>query len=280
MSIVINVKNNKTSHFWHFMMGEFLPIVFIIARLQPKVVILYNKNRKWGNLFDNFYKELGVEIVFSNKIGGKIRKINYNKWDYKWNEIGKFKCKFAVNYLKYLAIKKYGFEREQSNDVLVQYRINKEELDIFYKKTYGNSGFASYGANRRKFFGMDKLNEFLPNIKYVNTDGLPILEQISKYINHNKIILEHGAGMFFTLFMNKNSRILEFIPPKKIVIKNGAVQGLRRISNLLKFHLRRIIVANKTSVLKKKGQIINFNNNFLRNTKVNDVNVNNHIVEI
>ena len=30
-------------------------------------------DEEWGN----FYKELGVEIVFSNKIGGKIRKINY-----------------------------------------------------------------------------------------------------------------------------------------------------------------------------------------------------------
>ena len=76
--IIIDVKNNVRGHFWHFIMGEFLPIVFIIARLKPKVTILYNSHRKWDSIFDKFYKELNTKIIYTNT-PNKLPKIKYKK---------------------------------------------------------------------------------------------------------------------------------------------------------------------------------------------------------
>jgi len=250
---MINVKDNVRGHFWHFMMGEFLPIIFIIARLKPKVTILYNRYRKWNTIFDKFYTELNTKIIYTNT-PNNLPKINYKKWDYRWNKIEQFKCKFAINYLKKLAKKKYGIK---NNERICLYRENNKKI-----KEFKNENF---GAGRRKFMDLDKLENYFGNLNYVNCDGQPILKQISNFTKCNRMILEHGAGMVFCLFLDKDCKIIEIITPEKnskIGINNGAVQGLRRISKLNGFALRRIVIPNKTSILQKEDKLKSLQKNF------------------
>lgn len=250
---MINVKANVRGHFWHFMMGEFLPIVFIIARLKPKVTILYNRHRKWNTTFDKFYKELNTKIIYTN-IPSNLPKINYKKWDYRWDKVEQFKCKYAIHYLKKLAKKKYYLK---NNKKICLYRASNKKINEFTNE--------NFGAGRRKFMDLDKLKNYFGNLNYINCDGQPILKQITNFTKCNRMILEHGAGMVFCLFLNKHSKIIEIITPEKNGRKgknDGAVQGLKRISKLNNFNLRRIIIPNKTSILQKEDRLKSLQKNF------------------
>ena len=46
-------------HFWHFMMGEFLPTVSVIATASCQELHLYNPSRKWNSSpLDHLYTDL------------------------------------------------------------------------------------------------------------------------------------------------------------------------------------------------------------------------------
>ena len=258
--IQIIIKKKICSHFWHFMMGEFLPVLYLIFSLKPDKVILYNSHRKWNEPFDIFYKEIHQNIIFSNKIIRNVKKIKYNSWDYEMNKKEKNKCLFVIEYLKNLSFDKYG--SQDRNKTLCLYRDVNEKLDTYFLKQYGKNIYGYTGAKRRSYKNIKEIHKFIGNILYMNTDELPILEQISYFIFHNKIILEHGAGMVFCLFMKDNTKIIEIIPHLKHNKKNGAAQGLKRICNLKKFKLRRIILENKDDILKKKDDLILLNKHF------------------
>jgi hypothetical protein len=258
--IQIIIKKEICNHFWHYMMGEFLPVLYLIFSLEPDKVILYNPNRKWNGPFDNFYKEIHQNIIFSNKLTKNIKKCTYNSWDYKINKNEKNKCLFVIEYLKNLSFDKFGIQHK--NKILCLYRDVNEKLDNYFLKQYGNNKYGYTGGKRRSYKNIKEIDKFIDNILYINTDNLPILEQISHFILHNKIILEHGAGMFFCLFMQDNTKIIEIIPPSKYNKKNGAVQGLKRIIHLKKFQLRRIILENKEDILQKKDDLILLNKHF------------------
>lgn len=258
--IQIIIKKKICNHFWHFMMGEFLPVLYLIFSLEPNKVIFYNSHRKWNGPFDSFYKEIHQNIIFSNKLIKNVQKFTYNSWDYKIDKDEKKKCLFTIEYLKNLSFDKYGIRNK--NKILCLYRDYNKKLDNYFLKLYGNNKYGFTGATRRSYKNIREIDKFIDNILYINTDSLPILEQISHYIFHNKIILEHGAGMVFCLFMQNNTKIIEIIPPSKYKKKNGAVQGLKRISNLKNFQLRRIILENKKDILQKKDEIILLNKHF------------------
>ena len=258
--IQIIIKKNICTHFWHFMMGEFFPVLYLIFSLEPDKVILYNSKRKWNGPFDIFYKEINENIIFSNKLIQNEKKFKYNSWDYQMNETEKKKCLFVIEYLKNLSFDKYGIQ--EKNKTLCLYRDNNNKLDNFFLKQYGDNKYGLTGSKRRSYKNIKQLDKFINNVLYVNTDCLPILKQISYFIFHNKIILEHGAGMVFCLFMQNNTKIIEIIPLFKHNKKNGAAQGLKRICNLKNFKLRRIILENKDDILKKKDDLILLNKHF------------------
>jgi len=282
-TITIKVKNHKPAHFWHFMMGEFLPIVSNIARTKPDKVTLFNPKRRWNAVFDKFYKELETKktkIILKNNLGGlnkkkpnrqrRIRQLlrrrrnikqnkltmGYRKWDWQWNSIEKKKCKIAIKHLKKLSEKKYGSHKD--GKTLCLYR---DKIKGNLRKMFNNRNF---GAGRRSFRDMDKINKIFQNVKYVNTDNMPILKQISFFTNHNKLILEHGAGMVLSLFMNNKSKVIELIQPWKAKKRNGAAQGLRRISNLKGYKLKRVIINNHRSILGKKKQLDVLSKKFMK----------------
>ena len=110
--IQIIIKNNICTHFWHFMMGEFFPVLYLIFSLEPDKVILYNSKRKWNGPFDIFYKEINENIIFSNKLIQNEKKFKYNSWDYQMNETEKKKCLFVIEYLKNLSFDKYVYKKK------------------------------------------------------------------------------------------------------------------------------------------------------------------------
>lgn len=259
MEIFIYLRHSLPEHFWHFMMGEFMPVVSIITETKATKVYLYNKYRKWNSPFDRFYLELGVEIVYTNTLEEDIKKYRYTAWDYKWASRGIKKCERAINYLKTLiAKKKYPAPIPRPNydkEVLVVYRKNDKELEKYFRRNFG--GIKSrYGTKRRRYKDMEKLDEIIPNVNYVSTDQLPILEQINCFLNYKNILLEHGAAMFFVLFMRDNSNVIELINPFKAKAKSKADQSLKRICEHKKNRLERIIIENKKSVLSHKEEIM------------------------
>lgn len=296
-SLIIRVKKHKPAHFWHFMMGEFLPIVANIAKNKPDKVILFHPRRRWNTVFDKFYKELGTnktKIILKNnhhkakkkqsrrrrillrkmrrrkrmlqrkrtkKTKSKQRKttekrMSHKKWDWRWNGNDKKMCKLAIHHLKNLSDKKYGSYKD--NKTLCLFR-DKIKGDL--RKMFNNRNF---GADRRSFRDMDKISKIFKNVKYINTDNMPILKQISYFTNHNKLILEHGAGMVLSLFMNNGSKVIELIQPWKARKRNGAAQGLRRISNLKGYKLKRVIINNHRSILKKRKQLNTLSKKFMK----------------
>jgi len=253
----INIKVPYCGHFWHFIMGEFLPVVYIMLRCKRNKYYLYNKNRKWGQCFDKFYKELGFNIEFTNNLPRHYLMANYIAWDYKWSFNEKQKCKIVVNFLKKKAIKLYGNKNNSlTNKILIQYRKTDKNLEQYFLNN--NIADKLYGSSKRTFKDMDKIHTFIENSKYLYHDNLPLLQQIMFYLNENNLILEHGAGMVFILFMNHNSKILEIITPNKKREKNGAAQGANRLCYFKKAILSRVIIENNTSVLDHKDQIIKY----------------------
>jgi hypothetical protein len=253
MSIVIKVKNYKSTHFWHQIMGEFMPVVSIIAKEKPQKVYLVNSRRSWKAPFDKFYLELGVEIIFRNKINSleKLPTFTYKSWEYGWDQNSYKKCMLAVEYLKSL-IQPNILKEDR---ILVQYRDSNKELEEYFHRNF--SGIKkTYGTNRRFFKDMKKINTIIPETEYIFADNEPLLSQIRPYLNKDKLIIEHGAGMFFVFFMKENSKIIEILTPEKFKTKQNADQSLRRICKNRNNILERVVVPNKGSIMLKKDEII------------------------
>lgn len=262
MEITILVKDDVCQHFWHFVMGEFLPIIYILQDIKPSKVYLFNSKRDWNSPFDKFYHELNFNIVMTNCKPKESQFYKYNKWDFTWNDTDCEKCLKSVEYLKKLVIES-DYPICNQDKVLVHYRICNEELKQYYKQTYkkiknekGVIFSKQYGSEKRKIKNMECISNYLANTKFVNSDNKPMLHQISDYINQDKLILEHGAGMFFVLFMNNNSNIIEIKTSSSNKTKNGAVDGLKRICSLKKNNLQQLIVKDNSSISSYKTALL------------------------
>ena len=103
-------------------------------------------------------------------------------------------------------------------DIIIQIRKDTKSLTNYFKKA--NICTNNYGAKKRAVRDLDKLQDIFTkyNVKsYLSTtDGLHLFLQIYPYINKKNIILGHGAGMVFTLFMENNSKVIEILPHEKI----------------------------------------------------------------
>jgi len=277
--IYINTPYDKCSHFWHFMMSEFMPIISIISKIKPNYVIIYNKTREWGKAFDRFFKDIehdSLKIELINNLedilyidcikhNNELNKFDISnmRWDWSWTEEEEKEC---MNAIKWLTIETLHYMKNKvlktsNNEIIIQLRKDNLELTQYFKDA--NIGSVEYGHKKRSVKDLDKLINIIPEhykTTYVSMDGEHIYEQIYEYINKKKIILGHGAGMFFTLFMNNKSSILEIIPLYKIKKMNGAAQGLVRISKLKKCNLKRIILDNHKSILSVKNINLIINN--------------------
>ena len=62
--LCIRLRLPKTAHFWHFMMGEFLPVIHAAASRNARVLVVYHPNRVWGECpLDRFYEDVSSETM-------------------------------------------------------------------------------------------------------------------------------------------------------------------------------------------------------------------------
>lgn len=272
-TILINVHNEYCKHFWHFMMGELMPIVSIICKTKAFKIYLYNPKRKWGKAFDKFYMDMcdnkTIKINFINdktmfKKDIKEFNIKNDKWDWEWttkdkkrfNQAIKWLTKETLKYMKSINTK-YLSPTLRRHDCLIQIRKDILPLTKYFRDEYPNikntvMDVKTYGAARRSIKDFHKIKKELKkyNIlsKIVTHDGKHLYKQIFYYINKKQLWLVHGAGMFFSIFMKDKSNIVEIIPSAKMNEFNGAAQGLTRIGILKKFHIERIVIENNKSI--------------------------------
>jgi len=272
--IYIYTPYDKCQHFWHFMMGEFMPIISIIVKAQFKTkslkIIVYNETRKWNQAFDIFYKniensDIQIELQNLNKnahVNDHINKhydISNMSWDWGWTKQDELDCILAVKWLVINTIKYIHITHgTHNNDIIIQDRRNNIELTNYFNET--DIGTKEYGNIKRSVKDLDKLQGILSTntrtVYLLYSDGRHIYEQIYPYINKSNIILGHGAGMFFTLFMKNSARVVEIIPVDKIKELNGAAQGLIRISQIKNFKLKRLVLDNHKSIISNDNNIM------------------------
>lgn len=283
-TIQIDVKDSKCAHFWHFCMGEFLPIISMIVAKRATKVILYNKSRIWGKTLDRFYKDIegdDLKIIFSNKkMNNKL--FYYHSWDFDWNDRDIEKCFLAINWLKKRTIQYFRskkiFLKDNKSEVLVQLRKNNKEFSDYYKSdTFQDTshlnmvrGSKKYGFDKRGYYDMEILKYYFKNkdVSFCYGDGKNIYEQIFPYINKENIILSHGAGMVFVLFMKNGSKVIEIITPQKYNGRDGSVQGLKRICIAKKNSLKQIVLKNKTSIKNINRKLFSLKSGFKKYNKI------------
>lgn len=277
-TILIKIHNDVCKHFWHFTMGELMPVISIICKTQATHVILLNPNRKWGQAFDQFYIDVmvngSVTFEFKNQTSPsntiEMYDISNKKWDWDWNQDGKKEFLEAIEWLKKETIEYYKthtksiqFKKKKKHHCLIQIRKDNPELTNYFNE-FPNSvlhlpidgktkqNIKTYGAARRNVRDMESLPKILKNYNISSNilthDGKHLYQQIYPYIDETNIWLIHGAGMFFTSFMKDKSNVVELITSQKFHEFNGAAQGLKRLANLKQFNHERIIIEHNKSI--------------------------------
>jgi hypothetical protein len=257
-TLYITPHEGVSNHFWHFMMGEFLPIMYVILKHNYKVVYLKKSKKDLDFPLHSFYDEVcknaHVELHITDKIQPNQHYITPLNWDWQ-NRKEEAKLLWITRYLKKWATTSACHQR--NNTCVVQDRSNAKALDDFYKH-YANSRIKRkiYGAKRRHITNLEDVanriqrDEALSlSVTYVHKDPKTLKEQIQQYVCANHLILGHGAGMVHTLWMQPNSHVIEIIPRSKFEVHDGAVQGAKRLCKILNFGLNRIIVEKTHSVV-------------------------------
>lgn len=249
----IYIKTSKTQDtFYHFMMGEFLPILYIILSNNIKEVYLYNPNRVWNKALDRFYKDIENEtlkINFTNTLDDNPNIYIIQKWDTIIENDQINKIVLVIDYLKNRVKEYYNNNINHDYSTIIQLRKCNNNLRIYYRRFLGRK---LYGRRLRYYKDMD----LIPNIllkyniksKLCYNDGEHLFKQIQPYINIDRLILCHGAGMVFILFMKNNSKITEIIPPDKFKCPHPSTHGILQLKKIKNLEINRIILPNKSSI--------------------------------
>jgi hypothetical protein len=160
---------------------------------------------------------------------------------------------------------------ENVNDnlnVVIQERSHDSQLGSFYQKYFcdliekgelpylSKTSCGEYGSQRRKVYGLSKLAKKIDensrlfhhqhqknHVKIASPDGEAGLRDQIKggYDGASLMVLGHGGGMVYALFLNTNSTVIEITPPSKHIEYNGAALGLVTIAKAKKLKVRRIV---------------------------------------
>lgn len=223
-------RTNGNTHFWHFFMSDFVYTIYLIITYKPNTLfILTPKETNYYPLlylYDNIRNDLKpTEIVIEKfnkqKHNNHIRAYRSDRGNKKFSDeiISK-----SVEWLKLKTINYYGNYIPKEYDTIIQLRKNDKKLEDIYTRNNQR-----YGCTRRSIDDLEKLPLYLKdnydiNAICVSGDGKHIYEQIYPYINCKRMIFCHGAGMVFRLFLDRESKVLEIVPPdvpNKIKDKNS-----------------------------------------------------------
>jgi hypothetical protein len=68
-----------------------------------------------------------------------------------------------------------------------------------------------------------------------------LAQQIEPYIDASSMLLGHGGGMFYALFLKDNATVIEVTSLAKHSENNGAARGLFTIGSALNLNVKRIV---------------------------------------
>lgn len=220
---MIRVKK-KGGHFWHWFIGEFLFCLGNALVQGAKNLTVYNPVRQWGSFpLDKFYNEVScdeLQVVCANALptSGEFIIMRVRKWDKSmthWNPTIKKKIRKAVNWLRMKAYEYASLNKidlNTSNVVRIQVRKNSAEFESYYRANQKGEK-KKYGTARRQCKILNCLDTKLTphgiESVQVSGDGDGLYQQIVPYLGAQNMVLCHGAGMAWILFMNSPRKIIE-----------------------------------------------------------------------
>lgn len=270
------------THFWHFMMGELLPTIAAYLRQptpRPHTIIHLHKSvNALACPFNTFYTELETPrlrfVLSETKVLGasyEMLPTNRNGWDWRHTRQDVPHILAAARYLRSWALSPKSRTstnvralNRRSVRVVVQKRVNQQELTQYYANLntplFRQPKRKQYGAERRCVTNLDAVvrslrssfsSESRVTVDVATDDGKTLREQIRQYAEADVLVLGHGAGMIHALWMRAPVTIVEIINRQKEAIKDGAVQGCKRLVSILstqgpRAHLHRIHVGRHT----------------------------------
>ena len=282
----------QCQHFWHFMLGEFIPLVMLVVKYQavtPLQITMYKMQVKYPQ--NVFYQELAAAVPHLRiQIHGDIERIDHNYTTLKpldnvtYEELVRSgdteQIRSAVAYIQELVARQNrnrnrnrsrattsaSVDRRENvvpGHVVVHIRTDDSnaELNRYYKTHYADkwgqvaSFTQTHGATRRRVTNIhdvvNAVHQFYRHkkqVEVVKSDSAePLFGQIAKYVNCEVLVMEHGASMFFVMFLRPGSTIVEIIPRKKSTNPNKAVQALTWLAKLGGHTLRRVIVEDRVA---------------------------------
>ena len=228
----MRVLSVNTMHFWHHMMAEFFPVIACLVDLPslPDRLFIFHPRRKWGACaLDAFYSQYGagagIEIVLTNTAPANVPRIRQKRrWDRLKGVMHSHSLlRGAIALVKDAA---KSLAKACTHDVVVQIRGDNPALKEYYETTMSGPcgqrgearrGTQMYGRSRRSVLGMElvvpTLNKFGYRAMEYTGDSSGLLEQAATYMSASGLILEHGAGMVWMLFLPPRSPVLEISPP-------------------------------------------------------------------
>jgi len=203
-------------------MGEFLPLVHAALTLRARVVIVYHPSRAWGECpLDGFYKDVSTPALKFKTANSPRKNLKVLELRERWDGSSKRarsastreKLLLAVEYLRGLSLSVCPKTRL---DFLIQMRGSDKRLAEYYRT---GPGCKSYGSARRHIPGLEKYVFWAHDHGKVaasaESDGKDFFSQVSPYLQAKSLILCHGAGMVWSLFLPPGGRVLELVPEKK-----------------------------------------------------------------
>ena len=266
-ALYIKAPPNVSQHFWHFMMGEFLPVLYVVFKHNYTNVHLVKDKPKTRFPLNSFYQEVcvsqGVTFTISSTPKKGTPYITPLNWDW-CSHKEQHKLLWITRYLKQWAMQQTASVQNPRPRRLciVQDRQNTTVLDKYYKDNETLPMRKSYGSTRRQITNLNNVAQRLQlhygntmTVQLLKSDTYTLQQQIMQYVHANVLVLGHGAGMVHLLWMKPRTCVVEIIPRQKEADQNGAVQGCRRLCRILQFRLQRIIVREVKDVVRVKDVI-------------------------
>lgn len=260
----INYLLTGRTHFWHFFITDFLYVIYLILEYKPTNILILNIDPIEINPLLYFFNNIKDDLLpckltlekYDEKKHSQLDitptiKLDTKGSDWKNKKNNKILNK-SIKWLKKKTIKHYNGIVEKDYDTIIQLRGNnlaekyKCSSVICTKNPHKKKTNATnYGSDRRKIDDLDKLPQYLKdnfniNAISISNDGAHIYTQIYPYLFCKRMILCHGAGMVFRLFLEKKSKVLEIIPihqPNKIYDENSD-----KIRDFMSEKLNKIII--------------------------------------
>jgi hypothetical protein len=261
------------------MLGEFMPLVMMVVKYRavtPLTITMYKTHKRFP--LNVFYRELEAAVpTLRIHVHGDIERIDRNYTalqpldNVTYDELVRSgddeRLRTAVEFVRELVTKRVRKDPKDADadadpHVVVPIRTGDKKMTRYYDTHFADkwgkaeSFIKTHGAQRRRVTNMQEVVNALrrryrhqKRVVAVSSDStVPLFDQVVPYLNSDVLVLEHGAAMFFALFLRPRSTIVEIIPRNKMAnVHQKAVQALKWVAKLGGHTLRRVVVTDSVA---------------------------------